>query len=399
MVNGVSSYNYYNPYPAARAAAGAVVINQNDIENLIKYANGQPITTIPEPTIAQTAIGTLPFAGIFGGFQAIGALKNNGLTGTEKEAFKAAKKAGTAKGWNISETIKNVKAQYPYTRTDAIKAGSDFFKKEYGDILKSKTTPNEARLPFKMGKMMDKLPGYARLRETGFGKAMGRSGAGFMAVIDGLIKTTTDVVPAFQQLGFKSGMKQIGKSATEVAIGSVGWLAGDALGMSVGAAIGTAICPGVGTAIGGFLGRFIGGAVAGAAAAKAAKAITGKTEIEKAQEKATQEAAAQIQNDENTKLALAQQTLEQAQAALAQNPNDADAIAARDAAAKIITEYQTAEAQKIEQQSEQTTTQPAFNGYNQSFKGLFAGIPTVPGFNGVSYDMNIFRETMSHRTI
>lgn len=391
MMNSVSGYNY-NPYPAAyRAASGAVVLNKNEIQNLIKFTNGEPIATVQEPGVVETAVGVLPFAGIMGGFQGIGALKNNGLSGQELENFKAARKAGTAKGWNFSETIKNVKKQYPYTRGQAVNAGRDFLNREYGDFFKSRTTPNEARLPFGMGKLMDKIPGYARLRETGFGKAMGRSGAGFMAVMDGTIKTFTDVVPAFQQLGFKSGMKQIAKTGTEVGVGAVGWLAGDALGMSVGAAIGTAICPGVGTAIGGFLGRFIGGAIGGAVAAKTAKAITGKSEIELAKESAIKETTVQVENDPATKLVLAQEALKQAESILAEDPKNEEALIAKATAEKIILDAQAAQQVQTAQTTQNVEQQINKNNSNIS-TGVFNGVPVVPGFNGYNYDMNQYKQ-------
>lgn len=391
MSLNISGYNY-SPYTGFyRAATGALVLN--DVENLIKFTNGEPIVDYEnvEPTILESAVGTLPFAGIMGGFQGIGALKNNGLSGQELENFKTARKAGTAKGWNFSETIKNVKKQYPYTRGQAVNAGRDFLNREYGDFFKSRTTPNEARLPFGMGKLMDKIPGYARLRETGFGKAMGRSGAGFMAVMDGTIKTFTDVVPAFQQLGFKSGMKQIAKTGTEVGVGAVGWLAGDALGMSVGAAIGTAICPGVGTAIGGFLGRFIGGAIGGAVAAKTAKAITGKSEIELAKENAIKETTAQVENDPATKLVLAQEALKQAESILAEDPKNEEALIAKATAEKIILDAQAAQQVQTAQTTQNVEQQINKNNSNIA-TGVFNGVPVVPGFNGYNYDMNQYKQ-------
>ena len=400
MVNGISNYNY-NTYPAFyRATAGAVIINQNEIQNLIKFAQGQPITTVEEPSIAQAALGTLPFAGIIGGFQGIMAVKNNGLSGKELETYNAAKKAGTAPSMTLSEkfaaTFNNLKQQYPYTRGEALKAGSDFVKKEYGDFFKSKTVANETRLPFGLGKAMDKIPGYARLRETGFGKAMGRSGAGFMAVIDGAIKTFTEVIPTFQKLGFSAGMTQIAKSSTEVGLGAIGWLAGDAAGMAIGAAIGTAICPGVGTAIGGFLGRFVIGAVGGATASKLSKVITGKSELEKAQDKQNEQLAKTIEQDANAKLNLAQQTLAQANEILAQDPQNQDALIAKNTAEKIISEQQ-AQQEVIEQEIETPTQEEMKSNSIQSFKG-FSGIPPVPGFNGYSYDMDQFRAALSDTT-
>lgn len=393
MVNGISGYNG-NSSAFYRAAAGTAVAHKNDIENMLKFVNGQPVTSLEQPGIIETVKGVLPFAAIFGGVQAVPAIKNNGLSGAELESFKAARKAGTAKGWNIKETIKNVNTRYSYTRGNAVKAGKDFFRKEYGDIFKKVTTPNESRIPF-ISKFLDKIPGYAKLRATGIGKAMGRSGAGFMAVMDGAIKTMTDVIPAFQQLGFKAGMKQVAKTGTEVVTGAAGWLAGDAVGMSVGAAIGTAICPGVGTAIGGFLGRFIGGAIGGAVAAKTAKAITGKTEIEKAQEKQSEQVAQQVEADPETKVALAQAALEQADAVLAQDPQNADALAAK-ASAEAVLQQSAQNVQNTQTtQVEQPVVQQSQTGYNQ----IFQGIPTVPGFNGYGYDMNVFNQAMANVSV
>lgn len=393
MVNGISGYNG-NSSAFYRAAAGTAVAHKNDVENMIRFVNGQPLNTVTEPGIAESAMGILPFAGIFGAFQGIGALKNNGFTGSELEKFKADKKAGTAKGWNIKETIKNVNARYPYAKGDAIKAGKDFLNREYGDFFKKTTTPNETRIPL-ISKFLDKIPGYTKLRATGFGKAMGRSGAGFMAVMDGAIKTMTDVVPAFQQLGFKAGMKQLAKTGTEVAVGAAGWLAGDAIGMAAGAAIGTAIFPGVGTAIGGFLGRFLGGAIGGAVAAKTAKAITGKTEIEKASDAQISQAAQQVNSDEETKIALAQAALEQANQILAQYPQSPDALAAKEAAEAVLLQA----AQNVQTAQTTQVQQPALQQPQTGFNPAFQGIPEVPGFNGYGYDMNVYNQAMANASM
>lgn len=379
MVNGVSGYSN-NTSAFYRAAVGNAVLNKNDVENLIRYNNGLPINGNYDPSIAETAVGTLPFLGIFGAVQGGVALKNN--------------------GWSLKNTINAVNAASPYTtRSQALTAGVDAIKKNYGNILEKSVAVNPHR--GWLGKLLDKIPGYSKLRGSGFGQAMGKSGAGWMAVIDGVMETFTQVMPAFQ-IGAKEGFKQLGKSAVKVVAGAGGWLAGDAIGKGIGAAIGTAICPGIGTAIGTFVGGFIGGIVGSAAAGKAAKAITGKSEVELAQEKQVSEVAQQANADEATKIALAQQSLEKANNALAQNPNDNEAKIARDSAEKIMAEAVQKENELLAQQSMMQQGQPMVNPQQMTYQqgGMmttpFGNIPTVPGFNGFGYDMNILQQAQAN---
>ncbi len=130
-----------------------------------------------------------------------------------------------------------------------------------------------------------------------FSKVKG-SGAGAMMLVSGLFETIFEVIPTFKTLGKEKGMKQLGKSAVRVAGDTLGFVAGEQAGLALGTAIGTAIFPGIGTAIGavtgclcGLLGSFVMG--------KVTKAITGKTEREKAQEEAEEQQLQQINNDEN----------------------------------------------------------------------------------------------------
>ena len=368
MVNGISGQNpNYSAF--YRAAAGNAVVNQNDVKNMVNFLNGQPVT-MPEPTVAEITVQTLPFAAAFGGIQGFQALRRN--------------------NFDVKQTINNIKAASPYTqRSEALKSGLDNIKREYGDVLKKNVTPNATRAPFGLSKLLDKVPGYTKLRSTGIGKAMGKSGAGWMMVFDAVGKTMADVVPTFQQLGFSAGMKQVAKSGTQVVAGGAGWLAGDA----VGTAIGTAICPGIGTAIGGFLGKFLGGVVGSAVASKAAKAVTGKNELEKVQEQQMAAVTQQVENDPNTKLALAQQTLEAANQILAQDPNNQDALAAKASAEKVINELQASVQQPVDQQ---TVQQPAVQN---GFMTTMSGVPVVPGFNGVDYDMNVYTAAMANASM
>ena len=233
MVNGVSGYGN-NSYGFYRAAAGAAVNHGNDVENMVRFVNGQPVTTTADPTIVQSAVGTLPFLALFGGIQGVGTLRNNGLSGQALEQFKELRKQGLAKGWNWAETVKNVNAKIPYTtRSQALQAGKATILNNYGNIFK-KNVAVSAERGF-IGKILDKVPGYTKLRSTGIGQAMGKSGAGWMAVIEGGMEVATNVVPTFQTLGAGAGFKQLGKSAVKVAAGAAGWVAGDAVGKGIGA--------------------------------------------------------------------------------------------------------------------------------------------------------------------
>ena len=370
MVNGVSGYGN-NSYGFYRAAAGVAVNHGNDVENMVKFINGQPVTTTADPTIAQTVVGTLPFLGLFGGIQGGIALKNH--------------------GWSLKNTIADVNRTSAYTaRSQALQAGKETVIKEYGNIFK-KNVAVSAERGF-IGKILDKIPGYTKLRSTGIGQAMGKSGAGWMAVIEGGMELATNVVPTFQTLGAGAGFKQLGKSAVKVGAGAVGWVAGDAVGKGIGAAIGTAICPGIGTTIGTFVGGFIGGMIGSAVAGKASKAITGKSELEKANDNQIAQVSQQIEADPQNKVALAQQTLQQAEEILAQDPNNKDALAAKASAEAV-------HAQAAQNPAQDATTQqyPQMQQGQMptTIPGVFPGVPVVPGFNGISYDMNVYNQAMS----
>lgn len=382
MVNGVSGYS--NGAANLYRVAGATYIqSKNDVENLIKFNSGLPVELTPEPTIAQTVSGTIPFMAIFGGAQGLSAVKSN--------------------RWSLKNTINAVNSASQFTsRTQALAAGKAAIVKEYGDFFKKTVTPNAHRMPY-VHKLLDKIPGYTKLRSTGFGKVMGHSNAGFMAVLNGITETFTQVAPAFK-IGTAEGFKQIGKSTVKVVAGAGGWLAGDALGKGIGAAIGTAICPGIGTAIGTWVGGFLGGMVGSAIAGKAANAITGKTEVEKYQEKQIAQAAQQVEADPNTKIALAQQSLQQAEQILAQDPSNKDALKAKASAQAILaetgaqtqveTQATNSNEQAVANQQQTSQMQPSFG--NAVFNQF--GIPVVPGFNGYSYDMNILNQAMSSAT-
>ena len=401
MVNGVSSYGR-NAANLCKAATVTYVQSKNDVENLIKFNSGLPVELTPEPTIADTAKSMLPIMGIVGTFQGISTWKNNGLTGTALEEFDKLRKEGKAKGWNFAEAIKNVKATVPYTtRSEALKAGKDIIQSNLGNIFK--TNLPVAPSTSKIGRLLEKIPGYTKFKATGINEAIKKSNSGLMVALQALSETFTQVVPAFK-IGTTEGFKQIGKSAVNIASYTAGWVLGDTAGKALGATIGTAICPGIGTAIGTWVGGFLGGIIGSAITTKATKAITGKSEVEKHQEEQIAQAVQQVEADPNTKIALAQQSLKQAEQILAQDPSNKDALKAKASAQAILAE--TGAQAQVETQAtnsndqavanQQQTTQMQQSFGNTVFNQF--GIPVVPGFNGYSYDMNILNQAMSSAT-
>lgn len=133
-----------------------------------------------------------------------------------------------------------------------------------------------------------------------FGKMAKKGGAVFDLAIEGIMQLFTEIIPAFQNGGLSSGVKQIGKSGLQVAGSVGGWALGSAAGTKAGIAIGTMICPGIGTAAGaiiGAIGGTIGGLIGSSLLAGAAKKITGKSENEIIQEEQMQEQAQMYAND------------------------------------------------------------------------------------------------------
>lgn len=377
MTNGISGYNPNNTvYNGLKAVAAS---HSNDVGNLVKFLQGEAVTN-NQTNLGQTVLWTVPAMSIFGGIK------------------------GTSWLWQNRGDLKGATANL---RTEALAVNGknipkNFTKeiKEYGNrIFKGLTPAEKAAIQAQprswFGKMLDWIPGYKKLRPTGFGQAMGRSGAGFMIATEGLMNTFTEVIPAFQQCGVKSGLKQVAKSGTKVAANAAGWLAGEAVGSAAGVAIGTAICPGIGTAIGKFIGGFLGGAIACHFAGKAATKLTGKSEIELKNEKQLAEQTAQIENDPTIKKQLAEQSIAYANEILKVDPQNKEALAALENANNILKETQQPSTDLVaetgvapqQQNTQQTVTQP------------LDFVPVVPGFNGVSYNMDQYNQMRQNATM
>ena len=167
-------------------------------------------------------------------------------------------------------------------------------------------------------------------------------------------------------------------------------------------AIGTALCPGIGTAIGKFVGGFLGGAIACHLAGKAATELTGKSEVELLKEKQLAEQTAQIENNEESKKQLAQTSIDYANEILKIDPQNKEALAALDSANNILNETKTNDAEQQNQQPAQQQPQtPVYPQYTpqQTVTASLPFVPVVPGFNGSTYDMNIYNQMRQNASI
>lgn len=388
MINNIGYTNQYIPNFGntnsgfQKGLQGAAVANQNVIKNLAGYTFGNaPIC--PEETLGTALSGTPLFLSIFGGIQAFPWLKKNykhpfSTIKAEKDAFLAnpANKRYDFVG-NAKKVLVEQKDKLFHKMTDAEKAALQKDRKF-------------------LGKTLDLIPGYKKLRATGFGQLMGKSGAGWMIAIDGTIRLFTEIVPTFKTLGTGAGLKQTGKTVASVAAGAAGWTAGEVAGSAAGMAIGTAICPGIGTAVGKFVGGFIGGTIGMYFAGKAAKAVVGKSELEKASGTQAENIAKQCENSSEMQISLAANAAQKAAEVLKQDPNNAEAQAVLAQTEEILNAAQS----QIETQNTAKTQSDNSAAQNiGQFGSMTAAnglnIPTVPGFNGAGYDMNQYSQALS----
>lgn len=388
MINNIGYTNQYVPNFGnansgfQKGLQGATVANQNVIKNLAGYTFGNG-SIGPEETLGSALSGTPLFLSIFGGIQAFPWLKKNfkhpfEAIKAEKEAFLAnpANKRYDFTG-NAQKVLVEQKDKLFHKMTDAEKAALQKDRKF-------------------LGKTLDLIPGYKKLRATGFGQLMGKSGAGWMIAIDGTIRLFTEIVPTFKTLGTGAGLKQTGKTVASVAAGAAGWTAGEVAGSAAGMAIGTAICPGIGTAVGKFVGGFIGGTIGMYFAGKAAKAVVGKSEIEKANGTQAEHIAKQCENSSEMQISLAANAAQKAVEVLKQDPNNAEAQAILAQAEEILNAAQSQiETQNTAETQPESTAAQNIGQFGSMTATSGLNIPTVPGFNGAGYDMNQYSQALS----
>lgn len=135
-----------------------------------------------------------------------------------------------------------------------------------------------------------------------------------MLVLEGGVEALTTVVPTFRKLGFKRGMKQLGRSAVRVVSSVAGWVAGSAVGSKIGEVVGALVgntkVGAVVGAIAGRVGSYAVGTVGQHYANKAVTKVLGKSELEKAKEEDCVKIAQAAQQDSEVFDALIQQAAE-----------------------------------------------------------------------------------------
>lgn len=309
MLQGVQSQT-------VKATASSLTNQQKTTQKLIKYVNNEALQEVPD-TFSSSVKDSTSGALVFEGIPFLAFLKNRAKSGNSniiknqmvlmsENAQKSLKEIfnGTGKLKDrIADYIKVAnqnKSDYAAIKSTA--KNSAKFEKFAAKATKAQQAGKAAKAA-KYTEKAAKAANSATNAAKGIGTAskaggfLKSSGAGIMLAFSGIIEGVTEVLPTFKELGTEKGMKQLGKSAIKVAGDTVGFIAGEQAGLAIGTAIGTAIFPGVGTAIGGVVGM-IGGMLGSFAMGKVTKAITGKTEREKAKEEQEKANASEISNDD-----------------------------------------------------------------------------------------------------
>ena len=133
----------------------------------------------------------------------------------------------------------------------------------------------------------------------------------FMLVLEGGMETFTNVIPTFKQLGFKKGMKQLGRSAVKTVSSVAGWVAGSVLGSKLGSIVGAAVgnnkAGAVIGAIAGKVGSYAVGTIGQHYATRGVEKVLGKSELEQAKEQDAVKIAQAAQEDPEVFNALVEQ--------------------------------------------------------------------------------------------
>ena len=323
---------------------GGIRYSAKDIENLAKYATGVALTNTTDLGLSEvltSSTSNMALQGgswlwenrkdLKGGFKAL-------ANGTNYAAIRQASGFGGVLASNAGASLlksiptaeklaeatvysKGTIDLYNSARTaaqEALKSGS---KEAINNAHKLFAQANQAGYIEKsaaatgIGSKISNALGITKLnkglnalavKSPSFGKCLNAfksNGGTAMLIMEGGFEVISNVIPTFKQLGAKSGVKQLGKSAVKTAASVGGWVAGAALGTKVGALIGS-IIPGAGTAVGAVVGgaigslcSLIGGSLGSRLAKKGAEAVVGKDELVLAQEKQAQQLAQAAQTD------------------------------------------------------------------------------------------------------
>lgn len=340
MVNGINSQS--NIYAL------------KDLINLAKYANGVPLTDdATKLTVSQVSSYPTMMC-LYEGYEWI---RDN--RGQYKQAFKAVTDNGKTahnilkqhgvKGVFRVADAKEILANIP--EAEALKTLStqtqDLYKNAQKLAEAVKANPSNKDIAKQASQMLAKAnaASYAEMAKgtglyqkfknaTGITKvgqatrnmaaksstfktcldAYNNESGNFMLVMEGAAETFCNVIPTFKKLGFKRGMKQLGRSTARVFTSVAGWVAGSAVGSKIGEVVGSLVgntkVGAVVGAIAGRVGSYVAGTVGQHYANKAVTKVLGKTELEKAQDEDCVKIAQAAQEDPEVFDALIQQAAE-----------------------------------------------------------------------------------------
>ena len=320
--------------------------NVSNVSDALKYVSGMEVSGT-ERSIASDVKDSIfnPITLVFGGLEVNSSLKNNLGAENIKDVFTKIKNVGTIEmGEKVGTSLRstNLGEQWTNTINNIIKKADDKVAEKAAKAATQEAAEGASKGIWstiksgfsKAGKaissLVSKIPGASKIKEglswlsnTKVGKFAKGTGAVGMMAIEGVIGLVTEVIPAFAQGGFDSGMKQLGKTAVKTAATGAGWIAGTSAATAIGAAIGS-IFPGVGTVIGGAIGTFIGGMLGSTICNGIASKIVGKSEVEILQDEQFEEAASQVAADPNAMNELNQLVTAQVQSEIANGTVDDD---------------------------------------------------------------------------
>lgn len=375
--------------------------NVSNVSDALKYVSGMEVST-KERSILSDAKDSIfnPITLVFGGLEVNSSLKNNLDAKNIKDVFEKVKNVGTIEmGQKVGTSLRSTSISEQWSNTisniikkaddkvaeKAAKAAAKSTASEAAETALTTTTTKEAAKGASKGffgtiksglskagsaisSVVSKIPGASKVKEglswlsnTKVGKLAKGTGAVGMMAIEGVLGLVTEVIPAFAQGGFDSGMKQLGKTAVKTVATGAGWVGGTAAATAIGAAIGS-IFPGVGTVIGGAIGTFIGGMLGSTVANGIASKIVGKSEVEILQDEQFEEAATQVAQDSSAMNELNQLVTAQVQTEIANGTADEDTekmaallnSGAFNTTSSATNPYVTTD---VEPQTTQTTTQ------------------------------------------
>lgn len=247
---------------------------------------GQMLNKIPKaPAVAE-------------GAQITQKIKNAQVVAQKYEPVKSLlENAKTLKGDALKVATKNIElatAQAKYDIHLAKRAGEILPTTKLGKA--SRYIAQKTGASALKGKYLNAMTKSSKLRTI---SKLGKGGNAAFAVLS-LAAKAPEIYTTYQVLGTEKGNKELGKAVVNTAAEVGGWIVGAKAGAIAGAAIGSCIpVPVVGTAVGavvglacGFLGSWL--------ASKAAKAVTGPSELEKANEEQLNQIAEAAIQDEAT---------------------------------------------------------------------------------------------------